>query len=223
MARSSTVAVTVLSPRGVLDLAQGHQLRLAVQTEFAFSTRPLVCDLGAVTEIDLGAVGLLHAASESCGGWPMVHLAVAAPRPDVARRLRRSGASRFLVLRDTLALAERDVLSRPPKLRGRLELAPGLGAMVAARRFVGDCCLRWRMPELMAPAADATVAVLRTADAYGRLPMRLTVDAQGTRLSVCLDLRAPSRAPAVGEDGVRVELRDGVVRLSTTVSSAAAP
>lgn len=220
--RSTFGSVTVLEPYGVLTRALGHELRLAVETEFAFSARPLVCDLSAVPAIDVEAVGLLHAASENCGGWPLVHLAVCAARPDVARRLRRSGASRFLVVRDTLAQAERDVLCRPPKLRARQDLAPGLAAMVAARRFVADCCLRWRLPELMGTAADATARVLRLAALHGQGPMRLTVDSDGERLFLTLHLRIlrPPVDPSAGPHDVRVEAVGDTLRLSAVVGDA---
>jgi anti-anti-sigma regulatory factor len=176
-----TDAAAVLRLDGVLTSAAAPLVRVAIQEQFATHTRPVVCDLSSLRTIEPAAIGVFHAAAADCGGWPIVALALARPRPAVATQLRKSGAGKFLVVSSSVATAADVALDGARLLRDSVELS-ARSAAVDGRRFAADCCLRWRVPELLGPTAACALELLRLAVTVTERPFSLQVTYDRTNM-----------------------------------------
>jgi anti-anti-sigma regulatory factor len=208
----------VLRLEGVLTSAAAPQLRLAIQEQFASHALPLVCDLPGLRRIEPAVIGVFHSASAACGGWPIVSLSLARPRPAVASHLRKSGAGKFLVVTDTLAQAVDAALAGPRLLRDSVELRRRT-AVVDGRRFAADCCLRWLVPELLEPTTERVLDLLQHATSVTKdgLSLQMTCDHK----SMLLRARVPRPDLAVVRSvelpGARLE-SDGSLLLQAGVA-----
>jgi anti-anti-sigma regulatory factor len=207
----------VLRLEGVLTSAGVPQVRLAIQEQFAAHALPVICDLAGLRRIDAAAVPVFHSAAAACGGWPIVALALARPRPVVASQLRKSGAGKFLVVTDNLGQAVDAALVGPRLLRDSVELHRRT-AVVEGRRFAADCCLRWLVPELLDPTTERVLDLLQlaTVATSDRLSLQVTCDHK----SILLRARVRSRHAAPLRNlelpGARIE-PDGSLLLSAAV------
>jgi anti-anti-sigma regulatory factor len=223
---SATDGAAVLRLEGVLTSAAAPLVRVAIQEQFATHTRPVVCDLVSLRAIEPAAIGVFHAAAADCGGWPIVALALARPRPAVASQLRKSGAGKFLVVASSVAEAADVALGGARLLRDSVELS-ARSAAVDGRRFAADCCLRWRVPELLDPTADCALELLRLAATLTQRTFSLQVTYDRTSIMLRTRLHT-SRTDAdrfcdVIELGEAVRSRvesDGSLVLSASVGQA---
>jgi anti-anti-sigma regulatory factor len=162
---------------GDLGLGDVADLRLRLLKCLAEQPEALLLDLSRLTLSDPLALTVFVAVRRQAARWPGIPLLLCAPEPFTGIQL-RAAAYRSLPLFTSLAAAraharlERHTLSMLSD-----ELLPISGAARQARNVATDACVRWDLPELLAPASlVASEFVSNVVDhAHTMMNLRLTL------------------------------------------------
>jgi anti-anti-sigma factor len=189
----------VLRPTGVLDLSSSTQLRHALLKCVTDEPPAVVVDL---SELELESWALLSvfvAVAMRAAEWPGVPLLLASPHPGLLEPMRRSGLARFVPTYGTVSEALLAPTTPAPRRRAELHLSRAPSMPSLARRFVGQTCLAWGLPQLHDDAllvvSELVTNTMRhtASDAWVRVelrPMALTIAVRDE------DPRPPRRASA---------------------------
>ena len=162
---------------GELGLEDVAQLRSRLVKCLAEHPDALLLDLSRMTLRDPLALAMFGAVRRQAARWPGIALLLCAPEPHTAGQL-RGAPHRSLTVFATLEAArahaarERHTL---PMLSD--ELLPISGAARQARNVATDACVRWDLPDLLAPAClVASELVSNVVDhAHTMMNLRLTL------------------------------------------------
>ncbi len=138
---------------------------------------------------------------------PAVDVAVCVPPGELADRLDRMGADRFLPSFTGMPEARAAVLGRRVRTdRVLLRSGPLPGALAATRRLVTGACVAWEMPELSADAALVVTELVANAVEHARTDFVLLASRRpdGVHIAVCDEDR---RMPEVPEHDRTMRLR----------------
>jgi len=154
----------------------------------------VVCDLSAAREGNESvAVEMLATAGSHVRNWPAIPVVVACPDPQVRDALHAHPLGKHLIVAESLFCAVSAVLAAPAPTVERLRLAPHPTAPHAARNFVTQTLLNWRLKRV-APLASLAASELVASSsvnagthidlslAWNQGALRLTVRDQGPGL-----------------------------------------
>jgi anti-sigma regulatory factor (Ser/Thr protein kinase) len=185
--------MTILEPRGVLDLASYAQLRDLMLKCALDLPRALIVELRSLRCPTTATLSVFTTVSMRVSDWPGVPiLLVVADRQD-RESLAANGITRYVPVFPDLDAARRAGLDRgaPPRRRAVIELPAVDSAPSLARQFVERACRRWGCAEQQ--AEDGTVVVNALVDNALRHG--------GDNPSVRLELRGDALTIAVADDG----------------------
>jgi hypothetical protein len=171
---------------------------LALRQGMAEHPAAIIIDLQHLSDLDAASASMWLAASRAASMLrppPLVVLSMP-PTRQLASRLRRQGAVRFLPIYATMRQAREAVASRLP-FADRLHLnrlRPGPDSVAAAAAAVAAACTAWALPDLVDPGREIVGELVANAVAHTGTEMALTVSLRGTRLHLAVrdgDRRLP--------------------------------
>jgi anti-sigma regulatory factor (Ser/Thr protein kinase)/anti-anti-sigma regulatory factor len=163
---------------GDLDLSQIAQLRLSLLKCLAEQPEAVLVDLSRMTMSDPLALSVFGAVRRQAARWPGIPLLLCAPEQLTAAHLhsaRHRTLPVFATVEAAAAHVGRDRHTLPVISD---DLLPVAGAARQARNLATEACVRWDLPELLAPAS------LLTSEFAGNV-----VDHAHTMMTVRLTLR----------------------------------
>jgi anti-anti-sigma regulatory factor len=171
---------------GRLDLIDVADVRTRLLKCLAEQPEALLVDLSGMTLADPLALAVFVAVRRQAARWPGVPMLLCAPEPETAGELRGAtyrSVPRFPTLEAarTQAGLERHTLSMLSD-----ELLPISGAARQARNVATDACVRWDLPDLLAPAClMASELVSNVVDhAHTMMTLRLTLRPRYLQIAV---------------------------------------
>jgi len=171
---------------GDLGLGEVADLRVSLLKCLAEQPEALLIDLSRMTLSDPLALAVFRAVRRQAARWPGIPLLLCAPEPYAGTQL-RSATYRSLPVFTTVDAAraharlERHTL---PMLSD--DLLPIAGAARQARNVATDACVRWGLPELLAPASlIANELVSNVVDhAHTMMTLRVTLRPRYLQIAV---------------------------------------
>jgi anti-anti-sigma regulatory factor len=158
---------------GRLDRSGVAQVRLHLLKCLAEQPDVLLVDLAGLTVADAMALPVFTAVARQAARWPGTPVLLCAPSPDTARLL-SAAAYRRLPVFDSLESARDHVGNGGHGLPSIAEdLLPVTGAARQGRNVATDACLRWDLPDLVAPASLICSELISNAADHARTMMRL--------------------------------------------------
>lgn len=138
---------------GRLDLTDATALRTRLLKFLAEQPDALLMDVAALEVGEPLAVAVFSTVARQAARWPGIPVMVCAPGPDLRHSLRLTAYRRLPVYASVQAARADlgDQRSALPLLSD--ELLPISGAARQARNVATDACLRWDLPDLVAPAS----------------------------------------------------------------------
>ncbi|GAA3345852.1 ATP-binding protein [Amorphoplanes nipponensis] len=171
---------------GDLDLGAVADLRIRLLKCLAEQPRALLVDLSRMTVSEPLALSVFTAVRRQAARWPGIPLLLCAPEPMTGSHL-RNARHRSLPVFPTVEAADRHVgVDRDTLAMLNDELLPVLGAARQARNLATEACLRWDLPDLLAPASlVASELVSNVVDhAHTMMTMRLTLRPRYLQIAV---------------------------------------
>ena len=171
---------------GTLGLSDVADVRLRLLKCLAEQPEALLVDLSRMSLADPLALNVFVAVRRQAARWPGIPLLLCAPEPHTGRELGNAAyrsLPRFPTLEAGRAHAgqERHTLSMLSD-----ELLPISGAARQARNVATDACVRWALPDLLAPASlVASELVSNVVDhAHTMMTLRLTLRPRYLQIAV---------------------------------------
>jgi hypothetical protein len=171
---------------GELGMDDVARLRTRLLKCLAEQPEALLLDLSRMTLRDPLALALFGAVRRQAARWPGIPMLLCAPDPDTDRQL-RGATHRSLAVFPTLeaarAQAGRDRHTLPMLSD---DLLPIAGAARQARNVTTDACVRWDLPDLLAPAClIASELVSNVVDhAHTMMSLRVTLRPRYLQIAV---------------------------------------
>ncbi|MEU8609930.1 ATP-binding protein [Actinoplanes sp. NPDC048791] len=162
---------------GNLGLGDVADVRVKLLKCLAEQPEALLIDLSRMTLADPLALSVFVAVRRQAARWPGIPMLLCAPEPQTGNQL-RSAAYRTLPRFTTLEAArEHARLERHTLSVLSDELLPISGAARQARNVATDACVRWDLPDLVAPASlVASELVSNVVDhAHTMMTLRVTL------------------------------------------------
>lgn len=177
---------------GGLQLADSAGLREQLLTCLAEQPEALVIDLSGMSVDQPLALSTFQVVLRQAAHWPGIPVLFCAPGPET-RRLLSAAAGHRLPLHPTLDAALTQLHSRRITVPTVSEdLLPVSGSTRHARDIATETCLRWDLPELVAPASLVVTELVAN-----------VVDHAGTLMTLRLSLREPYLDVAVRDGSPR--------------------
>jgi anti-anti-sigma regulatory factor/anti-sigma regulatory factor (Ser/Thr protein kinase) len=176
--------IAVLSGR--LSMHDVAEVRLRLLKCLAEQPEAVLVDLSGMTLSDPLALAVFVAVRRQAARWPGIPLLLCAPEQYTAIQL-GAAAYRALPVFATLEAARAQAgLERQTLSMINDELLPVSGAARRARNVTTDACLRWQLPELLAPASlIASELVSNAVDhAHTMMTLRLTLQSRYLQIAV---------------------------------------
>jgi anti-sigma regulatory factor (Ser/Thr protein kinase)/anti-anti-sigma regulatory factor len=171
---------------GDLGLADVAGLRIRLLKCLAEQPEALLIDLSRMTLSDPLALAVFVAVRRQAARWPGIPMLLCAPEPRTGHQL-RNAAYRSVPLFPTLEAARTQAgLERHTLSLLSDELLPISGAARQARNVATEACLRWDLPDLLAPASlVASELVSNVVDhAHTMMTLRLTLRPRYLQIAV---------------------------------------
>jgi len=171
---------------GELGMDDVARLRTRLLKCLAEQPEALLLDLSKMTLRDPLALALFGAVRRQAARWPGIPMLLCAPEPDTGREL-RGASNRSLAVFPTLEAArthagrERQTLSMLSD-----ELLPIAGAARQARNVTTDACLRWDLPDLLAPACLVASELVSNVVDHARTMMSLRLTLRPRYLQIAV-------------------------------------
>jgi hypothetical protein len=170
----------------------------ALRNSMAEHPCAIIVDLQGLSDLDAASTTMWLAASRAANTLqPPVQLVLTMPPTrQLAGRLRRLGAVRFLPICATMKQARETVASRLPAV-DRLHLnpiRPGPASAGAAADAVTAACAAWTLPDLVDPGRQIVRELVANAVVHAGTDVALTMSLRGTRLHLAVrdgDRRLP--------------------------------
>jgi anti-anti-sigma regulatory factor len=144
--QSTRDGCAILAPVGDLNLAAVPSLRRVLLRRLSEQPPAVICDLSGLWSVDEAcATVFATVAHHPASHWPETNLLLCCAQPAVAAVFGRLQTPQFLPVHANLEQALAHAAVRPPYLRAELPLGPSATAPAAARRFVRNTCLAWRL------------------------------------------------------------------------------
>ena len=138
---------------GHLGLIDAAALRTRLMKCLAEQPDALLVDVASLRVGEPLALAVFSAVARQAAHWPGIPVMLCAPRPDVRHSLRLAAFQRLPVY-PSVHEARADLAdSRHALLELTDDLLPITGAARQARNVATDACLRWDLPDLVAPAS----------------------------------------------------------------------
>jgi anti-anti-sigma regulatory factor len=159
----------------------------------------LLLDLAELTVADPLALSVFTAVSRQAARWPGTPVLLCAPRPDI-RTLLRGAAYHRLPLFGSTAAARRHIGQENRTLPSISDdLLPISGAARQARNVATDACLRWDLPDLVAPACLITSELVSNVVDHAHTMMTLRLSLRDRYVNITVRDGSPDE-PRLLED-----------------------
>jgi anti-sigma regulatory factor (Ser/Thr protein kinase)/anti-anti-sigma regulatory factor len=167
--------VTLVAPRGRLDLATAGDLRETLIKGLTDCPEAVVVDLSGLwvdNDLPLSVFRVIrrHAAS-----WPTIPVVLAAPSPDLADRLMRIGLAGSMPLYRDVTEAIAGAAGPPTRARADWDLLPGPGAPSEARGLATRMCQAWDLEEILDTVLIVMSELVTNAVVHGTGSVHVTV------------------------------------------------
>jgi anti-anti-sigma regulatory factor len=198
--QSSIDDVTVVVPRGVLDLHSYPVMRDAL-VKFALEIpRAVVVDVDELEVPTTATLVVFSSVWMQVSDWPGVAIMLVASRRSDRVRLARSGVGRFVPIHGTVGEAIGAIEEPPPRRRTVIQLSHSLASPAAARRFVARVCARWNCAELTPEAVAVANALVENTIRHTSCEPRLRLELGGGKLTIAVHDGDPVPARLAGAD-----------------------
>jgi len=171
---------------GRLDLTDTAAIRLRLLKCLAEQPEALLVDLAALDVAEPLAVAIFSTVARQASRWPGIPMILCAPQATMRDSLQLA-AYRRLPVYASVEAARADLADRRQTLSMLSdELLPISGAARQARNVATDACLRWDLPELVAPASlIASELVSNVVDhAHTMMTLRMTLHRRYLHIAV---------------------------------------
>jgi anti-sigma regulatory factor (Ser/Thr protein kinase) len=179
-------AVVELSVHGRWSQRLGIDVSAGVRKCLAEHPVAVIADLHDMGDPKAASVAIWLAARRAGTALqPPVSLVLSlTPGTELAERLERLGARRYLPMFATMPEARASVADRRPPVSDlmQLRLPPDLDSPSTARNLVGDACQAWQLPGLLHPARLVLSELVTNAVEHARTDILVTVSRRGTGL-----------------------------------------
>jgi len=181
---------------GLLDRSTVANVRLHLLKCLAEQPDVLLVDLAALAVADAMALPVFVAVVRQAAHWPGTPVLLCAPNPRTARLL-GAAAYRRLAVFDSLESARYHVGNGGHGLPSVAEdLLPVAGAARRGRNVATDACLRWDLPDLVAPASLICSELISNAAEHAGTMMQLRVSLGSAYLFVAVRDGSPAEPVA---------------------------
>ena len=191
---------------GVLGLADVADVRVRLLKCLAEQPEALLVDLSRMTVSDPLALAVFVAVRRQAARWPGIPLLLCAPEPFTGAALRQA-AYRSLPLFTTLEAARTQAgLERHTLSLISDDLLPVSGAARQARNVATDACLRWDLPDLLAPASLVASELVSNVVDHAHTMMTLRLALRPRYLQIAVrdgSVAEPVQGSAHGSTGMR--------------------
>ena len=204
---------------GTLSLSDVAEVRLRLLKCLAEQPEALLIDLSRMSLADPLALSVFVAVRREAARWPGIPVLLCAPQPHTRHELGRA-AYRSLPQFTTVEAARAQAgLERHTLSMLSDELLPISGAARQARNVATDACVRWKLPDLLAPASlVASELVSNVVDhAHTMMTLRLTLRPRYLHIAVW-DGAATEPVPHTAE-GVATMRGRGLMLVEATAHS----
>jgi len=188
--------VTVVLFLGSLTVADAPLAWQMLTKVLAEQPDALLVDLTGITLGAPRALRVFGALARRASLWPGVPVILAAPGPEMHAALHRQAIDRQLAVcadpAEALVLAHG--APAPPRLRESMQPSPG--AARRGRDMVTEACLRWHLPELVAPGSIVASELVTNAVRHTGAPFELLLARTSRFLHIAVkdqDPRLPRR------------------------------
>ena len=147
----------------------------------------VVVDVSELAVEHPAALGILPAALQAAGGWPVAKLAVLSRDAVMSQALHASGVARLVVVVEASPFTRRQCDERPPEVRASWLLPADRGSPLQARRSVGIRLSMWGCADgLVAAAVQVANELVSNAveHAGSRSQLDVGLDDAGLRCTV---------------------------------------
>ncbi len=176
----------IASLSGDLGLGEIAELRIRLLKCLAEQPEALLLDLSRMTLSDPLALGVFGAVRRQAARWPGIPMLLCAPEPNTRSQLRGAAYRSLPVFASVEAARAQATLERHTLPMLSDELLPVAGAARQARNVATDACVRWGLPDLLAPAClIASELVSNVVDhAHTMMTLRLTLRPRYLQIAV---------------------------------------
>jgi hypothetical protein len=181
---------------GLLGRPDVAQVRLHLLKCLAEQPSVLLLDLADLVVTDALVLPVFIAVVRQAARWPGTPVLLCAPRPETARML-AAAAFRRLQVFDTLDAARDHLGNGGHGLPSITEdLLPLSGAARHGRNVATDACLRWDLPDLVAPASLICSELISNAIDHAGTMMQLKLSLGATYLFIAVRDGSPAEPVA---------------------------
>lgn len=147
--------ITVVTVSGTLTPVTAPRLRDGVLKFATDAPECVIADIRGLTIEHQRLLSVFSVIAARIGEWPGVAFALVTDRPEQVAGLRARSIGDFVAVHPDVVSAVRG-RDQAPRKRAVREFAPSVFASTLARRFAGETCGRWAVPEF---AGDAQLIV----------------------------------------------------------------
>ncbi|HEV2778898.1 MAG TPA: ATP-binding protein [Actinophytocola sp.] len=210
--------VTLLEPRGVLDLGTYPHLRDTLIKSAMEQPRAVVVDLDSLRIPTEATLSVFATVWMQVSEWPAVPIVLVASNPDDREWLRRQAIANVVPVLATVREARESLDDPPPRRRAALELPCSPASAALARRFVSETCQRWECAETLPAATTVASELVENAVRHARSEPKLSLELRSGTLAVAVydDDPAPAQLVRTG----RVQSRHLGLRLVANLARA---
>jgi anti-sigma regulatory factor (Ser/Thr protein kinase) len=183
----------MLALAGELSLRSVGTVRGAVGKALAESGRVLV-DVSGLRLTWPPALQTFPSIVSAAGGWPVAHLVLFGPGPELARSLTVLRVSLTVPVAPDERTARRLLTRRPAVVARHLDLDPQASSPRRGRWFVRDACRDWQLDALRDDAMLVASELVTNAVTHAGTTARLVVRYDGLGLIIRVRDRRPDRA-----------------------------
>jgi len=166
---------TVVTATGRLTPASASGLRDGVLKVATDAPGCVIADIRGLTVEHDRLFSLFSVIATRIGDWPGVSFAVVTDRADHLAGLHARSIDEFVAVHPDVAGAER-AGDRAPRQRAVREFPPSTFASTMARRFVGEVCARWAVPEFAGDAQIVATELVENTVVHTASPARLRLE-----------------------------------------------
>jgi anti-anti-sigma regulatory factor len=203
---------------GKLGMAETTRVRVHLLKCLAEQPTALLVDLSGLRVSEPLALSVFTAVVRQAARWPGTPVLLCAPQPEAAE-LFGAAAYRRLPVFDSLDVA-RDRLGDDARSLPTVaeDLLPTRGAAWESRNLATDACLRWDLPELVAPASLICSELVSNAVDHAGTMMRLRLSLGQKHLFIALRDGSPAE-PVVTDPGPGADRGRGLLLVGTVANS----
>ncbi|WP_067501562.1 ATP-binding protein [Actinoplanes sp. TFC3] len=172
--------------RGNLSMQEVSGLHVRLMKCLAEQPEALLIDISGMRVLDPLALAVFPAVVRQAAQWPGISVLLCGSSDDTRHVLQAAAYRRVPVLKNVEQARERVADERESLPTLTDELLPLSGAARQARNVATDACLRWDLPDLVAPASlIASELVSNVVDhAHTMMNLRLTLTRRYLQISV---------------------------------------